>query len=103
MVPAPTVHDHDLAVLDPGERAAIALALSVLPDFVLIDDRAGVAVARARALEVTGTLGLLDRAAQAGLVDLADAISALKATNFRVRQPLLDVLLARDGARRGGP
>jgi predicted nucleic acid-binding protein len=95
IVPAPSVQDADLLSLDAGERAAIALTTAIRPDFVLIDERAGVAVARARGLEVTGTLGLLQRAAQRGLTDLPTAFAALKATNFHVRQELLDALLAR--------
>jgi predicted nucleic acid-binding protein len=103
IVPTLTVGDPDLARLDVGERAAIALAVSMRPDFVLIDDRAGVVAARARGLDVTGTLGLLDRAAQAGLINLGAAIAALKSTNFYARQELFDVLLARDRKRRGEP
>jgi predicted nucleic acid-binding protein len=71
------------------------LAAEIRADFVLIDERAGVGAARARGLEVTGTLGLLDRAARRGLTDLPTAFAALKATNFHVRQELLDMLLAR--------
>jgi predicted nucleic acid-binding protein len=95
VVPTPTVQDTDLRLLDAGERAAIALAAEIRADFVLIDERAGVAAARARVLEVTGTLGLLARAAQRGLTDLPTAFAALKATNFHVRQELLDALLTR--------
>jgi predicted nucleic acid-binding protein len=101
VVPAPPGQDADLRALDAGERGAIALAMSIRPDFVLIDDRAGVAAARAKGLEVTGTLGLLDRAAQAGLLDLGAKITALKSTNFHARQDLFDGLLARDRERRG--
>jgi predicted nucleic acid-binding protein len=103
IAPAPAVRDPDLVRLDAGERAAIALAVSLRPDFVLIDDRGGVVAARARGLDVTGTLGLLDRATQAGLINLGAAIAALKSTNFYVRQELFDVLLARDRKRRGEP
>jgi predicted nucleic acid-binding protein len=95
VVPMPTVQDADLRLLDAGERAAIALASEIRADLVLIDERAGVGAARARGLEVTGTLGLLARAAQRGLTDLPTAFAALKATNFHVRQELLDALLAR--------
>jgi predicted nucleic acid-binding protein len=59
-----------------------------------MDDRAGVAASRSRGFAVTGTLGLLDRAARRGLVDLATAFADLKATNFQTRQELLDSLLA---------
>ena len=95
VVPTPTTQDADLGLLDAGERAAVALATEIRADFVLIDERAGVGVARARGLRVTGTLGLLDRAARRGLTDLPAAFAALKATNFHVRQELLDALLAR--------
>ncbi len=90
--------DRGLAQLDPGERAAIALAASVSADAVLMDDRAGVAAARARGLEAFGTLGLLQRAARRRLVDLPGALARLVATNFHIRQELLDALLAEFGA-----
>lgn len=82
------------AALDDGERAAIALGVALSAELLLMDDRAGVAAARTRGLAVTGTLGLLDRAARRGLVDLVAAFDALKATNFHTRQALLDTLLA---------
>ncbi len=90
------IRDNDaaLATLDDGERAAIALTVELDAQLVLIDDRAGVAAARARGFAVTGTLGLLDRAARSGLVDLANALTALRATNFHVKQDLLDSILA---------
>src|SRR6266700_3502235 len=57
--------------LDEGEWAAIALAGAIGADLILMDDRDGVAIARAQGFAVTGTLGVLDLAAQRGLVDLA--------------------------------
>lgn len=80
--------------LDRGERAVIALALAVKADLVLMDDQAGVTVARRRGLAATGTLGVLDIAVQQGLVDLVEAFERLKATSFYYRQGLLDALLA---------
>ncbi|MEO8883230.1 MAG: DUF3368 domain-containing protein [Devosia sp.] len=91
--PGPAVTDPALARLDPGERAAIALAASIGADAVLMDDRAGVAVALAKGLAVLGTLGVLDRAAQRGLIDLEGAFTRLRATNFRYPAALLDTLL----------
>jgi hypothetical protein len=44
---------------------------------MLMDDRAGVAVALRQGLAVTGTLGLLDLAARRRLIDLADAFTRL--------------------------
>jgi predicted nucleic acid-binding protein len=80
--------------LDDGERAAIQLAIRISAELVLMDDRAGVAIARSKGFAVTGTLGILDLAARPGLIRLKDAIEALKATNFRHRPEILDALLA---------
>lgn len=67
--------------LDEGEAAAIALAESLRADMLLIDERDGVRVAQRKGLRVTGTLGLLDLAAERGL------------TTFRRPKALLDDLL----------
>jgi len=85
----------DERTLDEGERAAIALALAISADLVLMDDRAGVAVAQQHGLAVTGTLGVLELAARRGLIDLASALTRLKTTNFRYPPDLIDALLAR--------
>ncbi len=99
--PAPAENDPALLRLDSGERAVIALAIAAKADLVVMDDRAGVAVARAKGFAVTGTLGILDLAARRGLLDLADALGRLKATNFRYRPELLDAVLAQHRARGG--
>jgi predicted nucleic acid-binding protein len=98
----PGADDVAVAKLDEGERAAIALALAVKAELMLMDDREGVGVARGRGLAVTGTLGVLDLAARCGLIDLAAAFERLKATTFYYRQGLLDALLARQATSRGG-
>jgi predicted nucleic acid-binding protein len=82
------------AVLDEGERAAIALATSIGADLILMDDRAGVAVAYQRGLAVTGTLGVLDLASRRGFIDLATTIARLKSTNFRYPPEIIESLLA---------
>ena len=87
------VDDPALEALDRGERSAIALGLSLRADLILIDDRKGAAAALNKGFEVTGTLGVLDLAAERGLVDLVDAFDRLKRTNFRYRQELFEVLL----------
>jgi predicted nucleic acid-binding protein len=82
------------ANLDEGERAAIKLAAAIGADLILMDDRAGVAAAYRYGLAVTGTLGVLDLAARRRLIDIADSLTRLKATNFRYRPEILDALLA---------
>lgn len=98
--PMPPVAPRPFPQLDPGERAVITLAQAVGAALVLMDDRAGIAAARAQGLEATGTLGVLELAAMSGLIDLPSAVARLKTTNFRYRPQLLDALLARDRQRR---
>jgi predicted nucleic acid-binding protein len=89
--------DAALRPLGAGERAAIALALSIHADLVLIDERKGTQAALNKGLDVTGTLGILQRAAKRGLLNLADAFDRLKRTNFRYQQKIMDKLLDQTG------
>lgn len=86
--------------LDPGEHDAILLALDLKADLVLMDEREGVEEARRVGLTVTGTLGVLGRAAERGLIELAPAIACLRQTNFRADPGLLGRLLAADARLR---
>lgn len=79
--------------LDEGETAAIALAESLGTDILLIDERDGHRVALQKGLRATGTLGLLDLAAERGLIDFVQAIHALERTTFRRPDALLSALL----------
>lgn len=86
--------------LDAGEQAAIDLAVELRAELILIDDRAAVKAARARGFIVTGTLGILARAAAKDLVDLEVALTRLSQTNFRTQPGLIDALLAEYSAGR---
>jgi len=66
-------------------------------DLLLIDDRRGTRAAKQQGLRVTGTLGLVDLAAERGLVDFADAIGKLELTSFRRPEFVLKALLAKHG------
>lgn len=87
--------DSTLAHLDPGERDAITLAQELKADLILLDERLGRQAATERQFNVTGTVGILDRAAARGLIDIAEAVSRLRQTNFRVSPRLLNALLDR--------
>jgi predicted nucleic acid-binding protein len=50
---------------------------------------------------VTGTLGILDLAAQRGLADFAQAVGQLRQTNFRFPGALLDALLKKHKEEHG--
>jgi predicted nucleic acid-binding protein len=89
-----------LAHLDPGEQEAILLAQELQADLLLMDDWQGRQEAHRRALIVTGTLGVLERAAEQELLDLPTALTRLQATNFYLPAPLVRDLLARDAARK---
>jgi predicted nucleic acid-binding protein len=54
------IDDPAWRALDIGEREALALARTIGADLVLMDDRAGVAVARQLGLAATGTLVAYD-------------------------------------------
>jgi predicted nucleic acid-binding protein len=60
--------------LDPGEAEALALALERRL-FLVIDDAAGRRRATALGIPWTGTLGILQQAKEAGLIDLAKPLA----------------------------
>lgn len=82
-----------------GEREAIALALELGADAILTDDHAARTEALRRQVPVLGTLGILDLAAEQGLVDFRVAVGKLLATNFRAGSKLIQYFLERDAAR----
>jgi predicted nucleic acid-binding protein len=86
--------DASLAALDAGEEAAIALAVELRADLILMDDRDGVLVARSKGFQVAGTLGILPVAAERGLVSLAEAFERIKQTSFYCQPEIMDQLLA---------
>jgi predicted nucleic acid-binding protein len=98
--PTSLVGAETLAHLGVGEREAIALAQELRVDLLLIDEADGRRLALSRALTVTGTLGVLERAAERGLIELTSTLARLLTTTFRVRDELLQALLARDAARK---
>jgi predicted nucleic acid-binding protein len=80
--------DASLEFLDPGERAAIALALSIDATRLLIDDWEGRAEAARQRLLVTGTLGVIAEAHRAGLLDFEAALARLRHTNSTFQRNL---------------
>src|SRR5262249_39764975 len=90
--PLSQTEDPALKRIDPGEKAAIELAAFLHADLLLMDDRKGVSAAEKKGIRVTGTLGVLDLAAQSGLMDFGQAVEQLRQTNFRIPEALLDRL-----------
>ena len=83
------------AALGRGETEAIAVALQVCAAVTLIDERKASIVARNHGLIVTGTLGVLDIAAERGYVDLKAAVARLLQTNFRAAPVVIEDVLSR--------
>lgn len=97
---APLRIDISLSSVDAGEAEAISLALELNADILLADDRKARLAARDRGLVVTGAVGVLELASVRGLLNLQDAFSRLRSTDFRVAEHVLRDALERDAARR---
>lgn len=81
--------------LDKGEAEAIALAIELKADWILLDEREGRKVAKSLGLKVIGILGVLLRAKQAGeLESLQPVIDKLiNQAGFRIAPELLAQVL----------
>ena len=85
--------------LDRGETEAIALALEIEADVLLIDERRGRRAAAARGLKVTGLLGVLVLAKQRGhLLKVRPVIDELQ----RIAGCWFDAVLIEDVCRAAG-
>jgi predicted nucleic acid-binding protein len=84
-----------------GEREAIALAIELNADAVLIDDRDGTQEVRNQSLLAIGTVNILERAAEMKLLDLPATVERLRQTSFRLPPiEIVDAMLERDRKRR---
>jgi uncharacterized protein len=73
--------------LGRGEREVLSLALTMPDALVILDDALARKYARQLNLTVTGTLGVLLKAKQLGLVEsIAPILNQLNALNFRIAQ-----------------
>jgi predicted nucleic acid-binding protein len=101
-VQAPETIDLSLSI-DAGELEAICLALEINATALLIDDLAGRTAAIQCGLVVVGTVGLIERAAALGLLNLTKTIDQLRQTNARIHPDLIREALRRDAARKERP
>lgn len=83
--------------LGRGEAEAIALAMEVRANLLLVDDLDARRLAVFHGVRIMGTLGVLDLAARDRLIDLPAAVTALRSTDFRLQAAMLDSLLRRHG------
>lgn len=80
--------------LAAGETAAIALAGEVQASRLIIDEYRGRKAATKRGLHIVGTVGVLELAAEMGLIDLKTAFAQIKQTDFWISHALLNERLA---------
>lgn len=75
------------ASLDAGEASAIALAIEVQECTIILDDLAARKFAAQLQLEITGTLGVLIKAKNQGIISsLRPIIQKLKGVSFRISE-----------------
>ncbi|PSF39219.1 DUF3368 domain-containing protein [Aphanothece hegewaldii CCALA 016] len=81
--------------LDHGEAEAIALAIELKADWILLDEREGRKVAKSLELKVTGILGILLRAKQSGVLDDLQTVidDLVSKAGFRIAPNLLEQIL----------
>jgi predicted nucleic acid-binding protein len=94
------VPDMSLSHLDEGEREAIQLAEFLGADLLLVDEKAARKEAAKRHLSTSGTLGILDSAADKGLVDFFQALQRLKQTSFYISAAVEQFFLERNVQRK---
>jgi hypothetical protein len=86
-------------VLDPGEAAAIALAIEINADRLLIDERLGRSIALKYGLKIRGILGILVNAKNQGIIPASKPLldRLINEAGFRVSQPLYERILQESG------
>ncbi len=84
--------------LDPGESAAISLAVE-LHATLMVDERDGRKAAIAHGLKIIGAIGILERAANEGVIhDLKKIYDQIRLMRFHIGDAVLDDSLSRHGA-----
>jgi predicted nucleic acid-binding protein len=84
--------------LDKGEASAIALALELKNCTLILDDLKVRKEAEKLRLPYTGTLGVLFKAKQRGIIArLKPCLEQLQGAGFRIAKPIMDELLKRSG------
>ena len=77
--------------LDRGEAEALALAIEIGADYLLIDEKAGRVVARNNQIKILGTIGVLLNGKKAGLVkSVKEKMDNLKKIGFWINKQLYD-------------
>ena len=96
----PVLAEKFIRQVDPGEAAAVALAITSPGCLLLIDDAEGRRVAESEGIRCIGAAGLLLRAKRAGLIpSLSDDLNALRMHGYFLGERLVRQLLVAAGER----
>ncbi len=80
--------------IDLGEASAIALATEKADPLLLLDDLKARRLAIKLNMKVTGTLGVISKAKQMGIIErIKPIIEKLRVTNFRISETVITELL----------
>ena len=82
--------------LDRGEAAALAHAIDIDAERVLLDEREGRAAASRHGVPVTGAVGILLRASRHDEIDLRTELDALREAGFWISDSLSERALGMD-------
>lgn len=83
--------------IDWGEASAIALAKEMETPLLLLDDLKARKLALKLNLKFTGTLGVIHKAKQIGVLEnVKPLIEKLQATNFRISESIIEELLRKN-------
>lgn len=94
---APSLRRPEITGLDPGEASSIALALESADSLLIIDEKKGRRVAEQLNIEIIGTVGILIKAKNAGLISSPETLlSRLESVEFRLNDVLKSLLLESD-------
>lgn len=89
------------AMLDPGEASAIALALEMKNVLLIVDEFKGRREAKRLGIEITGTLGVLVKAKQKGLIkELKPVLNQLHLAGFWISEAISEEMLKQAGEDR---
>jgi len=84
--------------VDKGEASAIALALELENSLLLLDDLKARKLAKKLNLKFTGTLGVISKAKQKGLIsEVKPLLDKLILTNFRISDRIVNEVLRING------
>lgn len=81
-------------LLDKGESSAIILAIENKGSTLIIDEKKGRKIAIENNIKITGTIGLLIKAKELGIIDKIKPIfTKIKETNFRISNEIEKIAL----------